>query len=280
MNKKGKERGRKEKLNILSKKRTSYLLESFVLFHFIVKAKESPCRFFNKKIAIISQMSGKLYLIATPIGNLKDITLRAIEVLSFVDVLACEDTRKTGLLLQKFEIKNKPQLISYYEENESGRIPQLLSFLKEGKNVGLVSNAGTPAISDPGYKLVKTVVENNIELEVIPGPSSVLNALLLSGLPTDKFLFIGFLPKKEGKRKNVLESLPKQTTIILFESPFRILKTLNDLKLLFGDIKIVICREMTKVHQEVLRDNLSNLISHFGENKPRGEIVICFNLLK
>lgn len=225
-------------------------------------------------------MTGKLFLIATPIGNLKDITLRAVEALSSVDVLACEDTRKTGLLLQKLKISNKPQLISYYEENELGRINQLLGFLKEGKNVGLISSAGTPTVSDPGYKLVKTVIENNIGLEVIPGPSATLNALLLSGLPTDKFLFIGFLPKKEGKRKNVLESLPKQTTIILFESPFRILKTLNDLKLLFGDMKVVICREMTKIHQEVLRDNLSNLISHFNKNKPKGEMVVCFNLLK
>jgi len=225
-------------------------------------------------------MSGKLYLIATPIGNLKDITLRAIEALSLVDILACEDTRKTGLLLQKFEIKNKPQMLSYYEENESGRIPQLINPLKEGKNIGLVSNAGTPGISDPGYKLIKEAIESGIEIEVIPGPSSALTALLLSGLPTDKFLFVGFLPKKEGKRKLLLESLPRKTTIIFFESPFRILKTLVSLKAAYGDINLVVCREMTKIHQEVLREKISDLINQFSKNRPKGEIVVCFNLLK
>ena len=223
-------------------------------------------------------MSGKLYLISTPIGNLKDITLRAIEALSSVDVLACEDTRKTGLLLQKLGIKNKPQLISYFEENELGRIKQLLSFLEEGKSVGLVSNAGTPTVSDPGYKLVRTVIENNIELEVIPGPSAFLNALLLSGLPTDKFIFIGFLPKKEGKRKIIFESLPKKTTIIFFESPFRLLKSLIDLKEKFGDINIVVCRELTKIFEETRREKISQSITHFKENKPKGELTVLFYL--
>lgn len=225
-------------------------------------------------------MNSKLYLVATPIGNLKDITLRAIEVLSLVEVIACEDTRKTGLLLEKLGIKSKPQLFSYYEENEQRRIPQIVNFLKEGKNVALVSNAGTPTISDPGYKLVNECIKENILIESIPGPSSVLTALTSSGLPTDKFLFFGFLSKREGRRKTILESLPKKTTIIFFESPFRLLKTLQELKNIFGDIEIVVCRELTKVFEEIRREKVSVLINHFTEVKPRGEIVLLFTLPK
>lgn len=220
----------------------------------------------------------KLYLVSTPIGNLKDITLRAVEILSSVDVIACEDTRKTGLMLQNLEIVSKPQLLSYYEENEQGRIPQIINFLKEGKSVALVSNAGTPTISDPGYKLVRECLNQGITVESIPGPSSVLTALTVSGLPTDRFLFLGFLSKKEGKRKITLESLPKKTTIVFFESPFRLLKTLKELKEIFGDIDIVICRELTKVYEEIRREKISTSINHFIEVKPKGEFVILFNL--
>jgi len=223
-------------------------------------------------------MDVKIYLVSTPIGNLKDITLRAIEVLSSVEIIACEDTRKTGLLLEKLEIKNKPQLLSYYEENEQGRIPQIINFLKEGQSVALVSNAGTPTISDPGYKLVRECINENILVESIPGSSSVLTALTVSGLPTDKFLFLGFLPKKEGKRKTIFESLPQKTTIIFFESPFRLLKTLKELKKLLGDINVVICRELTKVFEEARREKIQASIKHFLEVKPKGEFVILFNL--
>ena len=219
-----------------------------------------------------------LYLVSTPIGNLKDITLRAIGVLSSVDIIACEDTRKTGFLLQKLNIKSKPQLLSYYEENEQGRIPQIINFLKEGQSVALVSNAGTPTISDPGYKLVRECINENILVESIPGSSSVLTALTVSGLPTDKFLFLGFLPKKEGKRKTIFESLPQKTTIIFFESPFRLLKTLKELKKLLGDINVVICRELTKVFEEIRREKIQASINHFLEVKPKGEFVILFNL--
>jgi len=221
---------------------------------------------------------GTLYLVATPIGNMKDITLRAIEVLSSVDIIACEDTRKTGILLEKLEIKNKPQLLSYYEENEQGRIPQIINFLKEGKSVALVSNAGTPTISDPGFKLVRECINQNIPMESIPGPSSVLTALTSSGLPTDKFLFLGFLPKKPGKRQKILLSLPKEITIIFFESPFRLLKTLEELKELFGDIEIVICRELTKIYEEVRRGKISESIAHFEKVKPKGEFTLLFHL--
>jgi len=224
-------------------------------------------------------MNAKLYLVSTPIGNLKDITFRAIEVLSSVEIIACEDTRKTGLFLEKLEIRNKPQLISYYEENEQGRIPQIINFLKSGKNVALVSNAGTPTISDPGYKLVRECIKEEVFIESIPGPSSFLTALTSSGLPTDKFLFLGFLSKKEGRRKAILESLPKKTTIIFFESPFRLLKILNELKNIYGNIEIVICRELTKIYEEIKRGNINQLIIYFEKNKPRGEFILLFNLL-
>jgi len=223
-------------------------------------------------------VKSKLYLVSTPIGNLKDITLRAIDVLSSVEIIACEDTRKTGLLLQKLEIKTKPQLLSYYEENEQGRIPQIIGFLKQNKSVALVSNAGTPTISDPGYKLVRECLNQGIAVESIPGPSSILTALTVSGLPTDKFLFLGFLPKKEGKRKTIFENLPKKTTIIFFESPFRLLKTLKELKEFFGDIEIVICRELTKIFEEIRREKIGDLINHFEQIKPKGELTILFQL--
>jgi 16S rRNA (cytidine1402-2'-O)-methyltransferase len=223
-------------------------------------------------------MNGRLYLVSTPIGNLKDITQRAIEVLSSVGIIACEDTRKTGLLLQKLEIKNKPLLLSYYEENEQGRIPQIISFLKENKNTALVSNAGTPTISDPGFKLVRECIEQGITVESIPGPSAVLMALTSSGLPTDKFMFLGFLPKKEGKKETIFESLPKKTTIIFFESPFRLVKTLGSLKEKFGDIDTVICRELTKVFEEIRREKISQSITHFEKNKPKGELAVLFHL--
>lgn len=223
-------------------------------------------------------MSNQLFIVATPIGNLKDITLRAIEVLNSVDVIACEDTRKTGLLLQKLKIKNKPQLLSYYEENEEGRMPQIINFLKKGKSVALVSNAGTPTISDPGYKLVRECLSQGIMIESIPGSSAVLTALTISGLPTDKFLFLGFLPKKPGKRQKILSSLPKEATIIFFESPFRLLKTLQELKEIFNDIEIVVCRELTKIHEEIRREKISNSIDHFEQTKPKGEFTVLFRL--
>lgn len=223
-------------------------------------------------------MVGKLYLIATPIGNLKDITLRAIEILSSIEIIACEDTRKTGLFLEKLEIKNKPQLISYFEENEQDKIPQIINFLKSGKNIALISNAGTPTISDPGYKLVRESIKEKIFIESIPGASSFLVALVSSGLPTDRFLFLGFLSKKESKKRLTLESLPKKTTIIFFESPFRLVKTLNEINNIYGDIEIVICRELTKIYEEIRREKIIKAIDYFTKIKPKGELIILFNL--
>lgn len=220
----------------------------------------------------------KLYLVATPIGNLKDITLRAIDILSSVDVIACEDTRKTGLLLKKLEIKNNSQLLSYYEENELKRIPQIISLLKSGKNIALVSNAGTPTISDPGFKLVRECIKEGLNIETIPGASAILSALVASGLPTNNFIFLGFLPKKEGKRKKILEKLEKNMTTIIYVSPYRLIKRLEELNLLFGDIEVVICRELTKIHEEIRRERISNSINHFKKKQPRGEFTVCFNI--
>jgi 16S rRNA (cytidine1402-2'-O)-methyltransferase len=240
---------------------------------------------------------GTLYIVSTPIGNMEDITLRARRILSEVDVIACEDTRKTGLLLQN--IQDKPcevsprtrfhlaKLISYYEENELRRIPEIIQFLKEGKNVALVSNAGTPTISDPGFKLVRECVSQEIAVEAIPGPSAILTALVSSGLPTDKFLFLGYLPKKQGKRRKLFESLKaiqqpacRQAglTIIFYESPYRLIKTLTDLKETFGDIPIVICREMTKIHEEIRREKISDAIKHFEQVQPKGEFTLLLYL--
>lgn len=241
---------------------------------------------------------GTLYIVATPIGNLEDITLRAIRVLQTVEAIACEDTRKTGILLSRIipppsgesntpsTVNNptsKPQLISYYEQNEAQRIPEIINALKNGLNIALVSDAGTPTISDPGFKLVREAIRERIRVESIPGPSSVVSSLASSGLPTDKFLFVGYPPKKPGHRKTFLHNIASmiriiKATIIMFESPHRIIQTLNEIKDEFGDIDIVICRELTKIHEEVRRDKISESISHFKKVAPKGEFVILFHL--
>jgi len=223
-----------------------------------------------------------LFLVATPIGNLKDITLRALEVLNTSDYIICEDTRKTGILLKHFNLKKTP-LISFFESNEERKTPEILNLLNQGKNLVLVSNAGTPLISDPGYKLVRECLKQKIKIESIPGPSALLTALTLSGLPPDKFLFLGFLPKKPGKRRKILEGLKTideniKATIIIYLSPYKLITELNDLKNIFGDIEIVIARELTKVYQELRRETVSQAITHFETNKPKGEFVLLFRL--
>lgn len=228
---------------------------------------------------------GILYVVSTPIGNLKDITTRAIEVLGQVNAIACEDTRKTGNLLKTLQNK-KPDLISYYEQNELKRIPEIITALKNGLNIALVSDAGTPTISDPGFKLVRECVREGIRVESVPGPSSVIAALSISGLPTDKFLFLGYLPHKSGHRKTFLESLKSillleekiHPTVILFEAPHRLLQILQELQGVFGDIEIVICRELTKVYEEVRREKITQSIVHFQKQNPKGEFVVLFNL--
>lgn len=225
---------------------------------------------------------GNLYIVATPIGNLQDITLRAIDILKTVDVIACEDTRKTGILLSKIlptEIR-KPRLASYYEQNELQRIPEVIGALKDGLNIALVSDAGTPTISDPGFKLVRECIKEGIKVESIPGASSVITALTLSGLPTDKFLFVGYPPKKPGHRETFfqkLTKLPIKTTIIFFEGPHHLLRTLEGIRKAFGDVDIVVCRELTKVFEETRREKISESISHFEKTEPKGEFVILIN---
>lgn len=227
---------------------------------------------------------GILYIIATPIGNLRDITYRAVETLKNVDAIVCEDTRRTGILLQQLNISGKkPQLISYYEQNEQQRIPQIITAIKNGLSVALVSDSGTPAISDPGFKLVRECIREGIKVESVPGPSSVITALVSSGLPTDKFIFLGFLPRKSGHRNKLLENIKKvssfiKSTIIIFEAPHRLARTLEEMSEVFGDIDIAICRELTKVHEEIRREKISESIEHFTKNNPKGEITVLFNL--
>lgn len=229
---------------------------------------------------------GTLYIVATPIGNLQDITIRAITILQSVDFIACEDTRKTGMLLKSISSPNTPQrrqFISYFENNELSRIPQIINALKNGNTVALVSDAGTPTISDPGFKLVRACIQEGIKVESIPGPSSVISALVVSGLPTDKFLFLGYLPRKPGHRQTQLTYLLDvlkviKSTVIIFEAPHRLLQALSEIQSVFGDIEIVLARELTKIHEEVVKGKISELIVKFEH--PKGEFVILFNLGK
>lgn len=225
---------------------------------------------------------GTLFIVSTPIGNLEDITLRAKRILSEVEIIACEDTRKTGNLLKQLSIQ-KPIFLSYYEENELKRIPQIINLLKKGRNVALVSNAGTPTLSDPGFKLVRECIRQGIKVEAIPGASAILTALVSSGLPTDKFLFLGYLPKKQGKRTKLFEDIATMNrimimTIIIFLSPHRLVQELTDIKQVFGDIEIAICRELTKVHEEIRREKINQSITHFEKVKPKGEFTLLFNI--
>lgn len=216
-------------------------------------------------------MPGKLYLVATPIGNLEDITLRAINILKEVDLIAAEDTRHTLKLLNHFEIK-KP-LISYYKEIEKVKSNILIEKLMEGKNIALVSDAGTPAISDPGEEIVKLAINNNIEIVPIPGACAFVNALICSGLNTKNFEFIGFLPVNKKEKKEILESVKKSNkTLIFYEAPHKLKQTLENMLEILGNRKIVLARELTKIHEEFIRNDLENIIKNLTE--PKGEFVI------
>ncbi len=216
---------------------------------------------------------GTLHLVATPIGNLEDLSHRALRTLEECDLIAAEDTRRTRKLLTHYGI-SRP-LVSYYEQNEAKRIPEILEALREGKDVALVSDAGSPGISDPGYRLVREAIDQGLPVTALPGPSAVILALSVSGLPTDRFTFYGFLPRGGSDRKRLLsEAAEMPHTLIFFESPHRIVKSLEDMLELFGDRQAAVCRELTKRFEQVERGLLSELIGQWKARTPKGEFCI------
>ncbi len=220
-----------------------------------------------------------LYIVPTPIGNLKDITLRALEVLQSVDGIICEDTRRTSLLLNHYQIK-KPLLI-LNDFNEFKMVSQIVQRLQDGENMALISDAGTPLISDPGYKLVRECIQQGIKVDSLPGPSSVLTALTLSGLPPDKFMFVGYLPEKPGHRKDLLGKLEiinvkMPQTFIIFVAPHKLVGTLHDMQDAYGDIEVVLAKELTKIHQSVEGKKISEWLEIL--KSPKGEYVLLFHL--
>jgi len=221
-------------------------------------------------------MPGTLYVVATPIGNLADITQRAIQILKDVELIACEDTRHTRKLLQHFGINTKTT--SYHEHNENQRGDELLDLLKQGSDSAVVSDAGTPAISDPGFRLVRSAIENEITVVPVPGPSALITALVAAGLPTDEFFFAGFLPPRASARQTRLRGLASVPgTLIFYEAPHRLAATLKDAYETLGEREAVVARELTKLHEEVKRGRLSDLVEHYSQVEPRGEIVLLID---
>jgi len=215
---------------------------------------------------------GTLYIVSTPIGNLSDITIRAVEMLGFVDIIAAEDTRKSGILLSHYNIKTKT--ISYFEHNKFQKIKKIEKLLNKGENVALITDAGTPGISDPAYKLIRKAIEIGCNIESIPGPSAVVASLTTSGLPTDRFIFEGFLPLKKGRKKRI-ENLKAETgTIVIYENISRLHKTIKQILDTLGDRPAVICRELTKIHEETIRGTLSSLLDLQSERRLKGECVL------
>jgi len=211
-----------------------------------------------------------LYVVATPIGNLEDITLRALRVLREVRLIAAEDTRKTKRLLNAYDIKTP--MTSYHEHNKKTKLDYILNYLQAG-DVALVSEAGMPGVSDPGYELIRAANQAGIPVVPVPGSSAVITALVVSGLPTDRFLYLGFLPRRASARKQALESVVQETgTLVILEAPHRLQPTLHDLKLVFGDRQLAVCRELTKLHEEVFRGSIGQAIARFTE--PRGEFTL------
>jgi len=217
-----------------------------------------------------------LYVVATPIGNLGDISLRAIEVLKDVDVVAAEDTRHSGLLLTHFEIK-KP-FVSYYEHNEAARTADLVERLAQGENIALITDAGTPGLSDPGLRLIRECIKRELPFTIVPGASSILTALLGSGFPTAKFSFCGFLPVKSGRRERALRAAAeREETAIFFESPYRLVKTLAACIEIMPDRQLCVARELTKKFEEFRRGTASELLTHYQAHAPKGEIVLLIS---
>ena len=218
-------------------------------------------------------MGGVLYLVGTPIGNLGDLSDRARETLASVSLVAAEDTRRTGRLLRGLDIRTP--LVSMFEGNEGERAVELVERLEGGEDVAVVTDGGMPSISDPGYRIVKLSVERGIDVRVIPGPSAAIAALVVSGLPTDRFAFEGFLPRRAGDRGRRLEALRRDPrTIVFFESPRRVYALLREIVATLGDRRVAVCRELTKLHEEVLRGRVGEVLDRIGEREPKGEVVV------
>ena len=215
---------------------------------------------------------GTLYIVSTPIGNLADITYRAVEILKTVDIIAAEDTRRSRILLSNYDIKTK--MISYYEHNKYQKIQKITENLLSGHQVAVITDAGTPAISDPAYKLVRQAIKVGCNIESIPGPSAVLASLVSSGLPTDRFIFEGFLPPKKGRKKRLENLINESGTIIIYENTLRLNRTIKQILDIIGDRPAVICRELTKIHEEKIRGTLSSLLDLLNRKKLKGECVL------
>ncbi len=228
-----------------------------------------------------SFQTGKLYIVSTPIGNLEDMTYRAVRILKEVDIIAAEETRKAKILIDKFEIGNK-RVISHHMQNEHYSVTGLLSELNAGKSIAVISEAGTPCISDPGFLIVREAIKNNIEPIIIPGASALTFAAAACGLPIEKLVFYGFLPPKKGARAKILEEIANDDkTAFLYESPMRIIKLLNEMFEIIGsEANIVLIREATKIHEEAIRGTITEVIEKIGDKTPKGEFVVCISSRK
>ena len=215
----------------------------------------------------------KLILVPTPIGNLEDITLRALRILKEVDFILAEDTRTTGFLLKHYEISTK--MVSHHKFNEHATVERVTQRILAGETAALVSDAGTPGISDPGYLIVKHCIENNIEVECIPGASAIIPAIAIAGLPNDRFVFEGFIPQKKGRQKKFLSLQSESRTMIFYESPHRLVKTLTQcVEFFHAERRAAVCRELTKMHEEVKRGTVTELLDYYSQHPPKGEIVL------
>ena len=218
----------------------------------------------------------KLYIVPTPIGNLDDITIRGLKILETVDLILCEDTRRSKRLLNHFNIKSK--LRSHHKFNEHKEVQFIVEKIKKGQDVALISDAGTPGISDPGFLIARTCLENNIDIECLPGATALIPALLISGISIEKFVFEGFLPAKKGRKTRLGQLKEENRTMVFYESPHKLIRTLNDFSQTFGlDRKISVSRELTKIYEETVRGTISELINHYQEKSPKGEFVIVLD---
>lgn len=220
-----------------------------------------------------------LYIVPTPVGNLEDITLRALRILKAVDLVLAEDTRTSGVLLKHYDIRTP--LRSYHKFNEHQALEQLVAQLKGGMEMALVSDAGTPGISDPGFLLARQCVREGVEVQCLPGATAFVPALVSSGLPCDKFVFEGFLPQKKGRQTRLEQLAAEERTIVLYESPYRVLKTLEQLAEVMGDGRsVAVCRELSKLHEQIVRGTMRDAIAYFREHEPRGEFVIIIGKIE